>query len=268
MTEDRVMALQGEVWMTIGGRKLGGQERVALLAAIAEHGSITAAARAVGLSYKAAWDAIEAMNNLAGEPLLARAAGGKGGGGTRLTGRGAQLVANFRQIEAAHRQFVDHLSAQSQTLADDLLMLRRMTMRTSARNQFSGTVVAIREGAVNDEVTLEAVGGVRIVATITRDSRESLGLAPGAQAFALIKASSVIVATDLAGARLSARNQLAGAITRVVPGPVNTEVSITLPGGGVIAAIVTRDSSEALGLVEGRAALAVFKASSVIIGTP
>lgn len=269
MNDDhKTLALQGNVWMTIGGQKLGGQDRVELLSAIAAHGSITAAAKAVGISYKGAWDAIEAMNNLAGEPLLERVAGGKGGGGTRLTSRGTQLVENFRKIEAAHRQFVAHLSEQSHALADDLLMIRRMKMKTSARNQFSGTVVALKEGAVNDEVTLAVVGGQHIVATITRDSRESLGLVVGAEAFALVKASSVIVVTDLGGARLSARNQLAGTISRVVPGAVNTEVSIDLPGGGVIAAIVTRDSGEALGLAEGGAAVAVFKASSVIVGTP
>ncbi|MBY0557601.1 MAG: LysR family transcriptional regulator, partial [Burkholderiaceae bacterium] len=92
------MALEGHVWMTIDGQKLGGRERMALLAAIAGHGSITAAAKAVGLSYKGAWDAIEAMNNLAGVPLLERLAGGKGGGGTRLTARGQQLVENFAKI--------------------------------------------------------------------------------------------------------------------------------------------------------------------------
>lgn len=262
------VTLQASLWMTIDGQKLGGADRVALLAAIAEQGSITAAAKAVGISYKGAWDAIEAMNNLAGEPLLERAAGGKGGGGTRLTARGAQLVENFHKIEQEHRKFVAHLSKQSHALADDFLMIQRMKMKTSARNQFSGKVVDLKEGAINDEVTLEVVGGQRIVGTITRDSRDSLGLAVGAEAFALVKASSVIVVTDLAGARLSARNQLAGKVTRVLPGAVNTEVSIALPGGAVIAAIVTRESGETLGLAEGGDAIAVFKASSVILGTP
>lgn len=262
------VVLQANLWMTIDGQRLGGEDRVALLAAIAEQGSITAAAKAVGISYKGAWDAIEAMNNLAGEPLLERAAGGKGGGGTRLTARGAQLVENFRKIEEEHRKFVAHLSGQSHALADDFLLIQRMKMKTSARNQFSGKVVELKEGAINDEVTLEVVGGQRIVGTVTRDSRDSLGLAVGAEAFALVKASSVIVVTDLAGARLSARNQLAGKITRVLPGAVNTEVSIALPGGAVIAAIVTRESGETMGLAEGGAATAVFKASSVILGTP
>lgn len=271
------LALQGQVWMTVGEQKLGGQDRMALLSAIASHGSITAAAKAVGLSYKGAWDAIEAMNNLAGEPLLERAAGGKGGGGTRLTARGAQLVENFAKIEEEHRKFVAHLSSQSHALADDFLMIRKMNMKTSARNQFSGKVVHVAEGAVNDEVTLEVLGGQHIVSTITRESRISLGLAPGAEAFALVKASSVIVVVEdepAAGEdapgrgrmRLSARNQLAGTISRVLPGAVHTEVSIALPGGAVIAAMITRDSSAALELVEGAAVLAVFKASSVIIG--
>jgi molybdate transport system regulatory protein len=261
------MALQGNVWMTVGGEKLGGPDRVALLAAIAETGSITGAAKAVKMSYKGAWDAIDAMNNLAGATLVERVAGGKGGGGTRLTARGAQLVANFRQIAAEHARFIAHLSSQSHGLADDFLLIRKMQMQTSARNQFSGTVTALQRGAVNDEVVLEILGGQHIVATITRDSCDSLGLQVGAAAFALVKASSVIVVTDAAGARFSARNQLAGTVARLQPGAVNTEVSIVLPGGGTIAAIITRDSAEQLGLVVGAAATAIFKASSVILGT-
>ena len=262
------MELQGTVWMTIDGQKLGGQDRVALLAAIAATGSITSAAKAVGMSYKGAWDAIEAMNNLAGEPLLERVAGGKGGGGTRLTARGAQLVENFRKIDEEHRKFVAHLSGQSHALADDFLLIQRMKMKTSARNQFSGKVVDLKEGAVNDEITLEIQGGQRIVAAITRDSSDSLSLTIGAEAFALIKASSVIVVAEMGTARLSARNQLAGKVTRLQAGAVNTEVSIELGGGGVIAAIVTRESGDALALQVGSEVSAVFKASSVIIGTP
>jgi len=262
------MELRGNVWLTIDGQKLGGQDRVALLAAVAAEGSITAAAKAVGMSYKGAWDAIEAMNNLAGEPLVERAAGGRGGGGTRLTQRGSQLVENFRKIDEEHQRFVAHLSAQSHALADDFLLIQRMKMKTSARNQFSGKVVALKHGAVNDEVVLEIVGGQKLVATITCDSSEGLGLDVGVEAFALIKASSVIVATELGDVKLSARNRLTGKVSRVLPGAVNTEVTIELAGGGTIAAIVTRDSGESLGLEVGTEASAIFKASSVIIGTP
>ena len=86
---DKRIELGGSVWMTVGGENLGGQGRMALLSLVGTHGSITHAAKAMGMSYKAAWDAIDTMNNLAGEPLVERLAGGKGGGGTRLTARGS-----------------------------------------------------------------------------------------------------------------------------------------------------------------------------------
>ena len=139
-------------------------------------------------------------------------------------------------------------------------------MKTSARNQFAGTVHAVRSGAINDEIDLAVAGGLHLVATVTRESRDELGLAPGAKAFALVKASSIILVTDAADVRLSARNQLAGQVTRVVPGAVNTEVVLALPGGGSVAAIITNESGQSLQLATGSAATAIFKASSVIIG--
>jgi len=265
---DTPIALRGSIWMTVGGATLGGPDRVALLASIADCGSITQAANAVGMSYKAAWDAIDTMNNLAGEPLVERVSGGKGGGGTRLTRRGRQLVDNFRIIEREHGRFVEQLARQSEDIADDYLLIRRMGMKTSARNQFLGTVTAVRAGAVNDEVELQIAGGHAVVAIVTHESARSLGLCPGAEAFALIKASSVIVVTHAGGARFSARNRLAGVISRVQPGAVNAEVVIDLPGGGSVAAIVTDESCRALGLAQGTSATAMFKASSVIVGIP
>ncbi len=264
----KAIELRGSVWMTVGGENFGGPGRVELLARIAECGSITHAAKAMKMSYKAAWDAIDSMNNLAGEPLVERLTGGKGGGGTHLTQRGRQLVDNFRIIEREHRKFVDQLSQQADGIADDFLLIRKMNMKTSARNQFLGKVAEVRRGATNDEIDLEIAGGQRIVAIVTHESTAILGLQPGAEAFALIKASSVIVVTDGQGAKFSARNQVPGVISRVQPGAVNTEVVIDLAGGGAIAAIVTNESSNTLELVVGKPATAIFKASSVILGVP
>lgn len=267
-TDDKEIALEGTVWMTVGGAHLGGTNRVELLAALAHGGSITAAAKAVGLSYKAAWDAIDTMNNLAGEPLVERVTGGKGGGGTRLTARGAQLVANFKTIEQVHHDFLERLNRQAGAVVDDFALFSRFKMNTSARNQFFGTVTRVTRGAVNDEIELTIAGGQQLIAIVTRESTENLGLAPGRQAFALIKSSSVIVMTGGAGARLSARNQLAGIVTRLTRGAVNAEVVIELAGGGNVAATITNDSLETLGLEQGGTATALFKASSVILGVP
>lgn len=141
-------------------------------------------------------------------------------------------------------------------------------MKTSARNQFVGKVVAVRRGAVNDEIELAIAGNQHIVATVTRESTENLGLAPGREAVALVKASSVILMVDGDTAKLSTRNQLAGKVARVEPGAVNAEVLVELPDGGTVAAIVTIESAKKLDLRPGKPVTALFKASSVIVGTP
>ena len=69
-------------------------------------------------------------------------------------------------------------------------------MKISARNTFKGTIKKVVTGAVDAEVTLEISPGVEIVSVITKTSAETLGLAEGKEAYAVIKASDIIVATD------------------------------------------------------------------------
>lgn len=69
-------------------------------------------------------------------------------------------------------------------------------MEISARNAFKGTVKKIIIGAVNDEVSIEIAPGVEVTAVITKTSAETLGLQEGKQAYAIIKASDVIVSVD------------------------------------------------------------------------
>ena len=249
------------------GRGLANPRWMALLAAIAESGSITAAAKAAGLSYKAAWDAVDAMNNLAGKPVVATAVGGKGGGGARLTARGVKLLGTYRIVAEENQRFLAGINARLQDADRDLRVLGGLGLRTSARNQWAGTVSKVRHGTVNDEVELQLAGGDRLVAIVTHESVEDLGLAVGQPAIALVKASSVMVATGDGGRlRLSARNQLAGKVDRVTPGAVNTEVVIALRGGNTVASTITNVAARTLKLRAGQPALAVFKASSVILG--
>ena len=270
-----VLALEGTLWMTANGALLGGRNRIDLLRAIGSIGSITHAAKSVGVSYKAAWDAVDAMNNLAGAALVERSAGGRGGGRTALTPHGKRLLARYDEVDALHRRFVEHLSEGGADLAHELDLMRMLNMKTSARNHFVGQVSAIAKGAVNDEIELALASGHTIVAVVTHESTEALGLEVGVRAFALVKASSILIATDLEPARLSARNQLTGKVVRVAPGAVNGEVVLSLGKSGstedsalTVAAIVTSASVKALDLKRGATATAVFKASSVIVGVP
>jgi molybdate transport system regulatory protein len=197
--------------------------------------------------------------------LVERSTGGRGGGGSQLTAHGARLVQRFEQIDAVHARFMKLLDDAAVDLDQDFSLLKMLNMKTSARNQFIGTVTAVRAGAVNDEVELTLASGQRIVAVVTRDSTEALGLRTHLTAIALVKASSVLVATDLAGSKLSARNQLPGVVSTLAPGAVNAEVTIDVDGGGSVAATVTLESVQSLGLAPGVRATAFFKASSVIL---
>lgn len=258
------LELDGSIWLRSGDQTWGGAQRIALLAQIGATGSITAAARAVGMSYKGAWDAIDTMNNLAGVPLVERAAGGKGGGGTRLTAEARTLIARFNRLQEEHQRFMQHLASQG--LAGDLDLMRRFMLKTSARNRLLGRVDGLRPGAVNDEIRIVITGGHLLRATITRESTAELDLRPGREVIALIKASAVLVGLPGPGLRLSADNRLPGRVAQLRGGAVNDEVVIDLEGGGTLVAVITRDSARELALAEGSPVQAIFSASSVILG--
>ena len=245
--------------------------RVRLLEAIGRFGSISQAAKAVPLSYKAAWDAIDTMNNLAPEPLVLRVTGGRQGGGTRLTDYGRRVIAMYRALEIETQAALERVAAR---LAEDApadiedfrRLMHNMSMKTSARNQFYGRISALHDDAVDFEVRLNLDRHTEIVAVITRASAENLGLAVGKEVLALVKSSSVLISTERA-LRLSARNQLWGEVAAILPGSVNDEVTLALPSGKRVTAVVTHGSCEALALAAGTPACAIFKSSSVILAT-
>lgn len=140
-------------------------------------------------------------------------------------------------------------------------------MKSSARNQFPGKVTSIVAGPVNAEVEITLASGDRIVSIVTMGSVKDLGLKEGAEATALIKAPWVILMTDDAGLKTSARNHLRGAVSRLVKGAVNTEVTMETSGGLTVNAIITNESVESLGLDIGKPVSAIVKASHVILAT-
>lgn len=260
------LQVSGSLWLHRGNASLGGQARIALLEHIAAQGSITAAARAAGMSYKAAWDAVDAMNQLAGEPLVERSTGGRGGGGTRLTARGAKLVAAFRAVEAAQQQFLARVAGDLEPFGEQWPLISRLALQTSARNQLHGTISGIRSCGVNDEVTLALPGGETITASLTHHSTQTLGLAVGGEAFALVKAPWIDVARDADLAGLPAANRLAGTIDAITDEGGQAEILLALPGGSRLAAVVPHETVSARGLAPGAGATAAFAAASVIIG--
>lgn len=246
-----------------------GDTRVRLLEAIAEHGSITQAARHVPLSYKAAWDAVDAMNNLADQPLVARSTGGRDGGGTRLTEHGQRVVAMYRAVEAEYQAALDRLAPQfAQAPGGDVQsfqrLLRRMSVRISARNQFVGTVSGLHAGAVDVEVLVRLDAQHEIAAVVTPESAEQLGLGLGREVIVLVKAPAMqLVAAGRA--RGAARNRLCGTVQRIVEGPRSAEVTLDLGGGRTATAVVPLALVLSLGLAKGVEACATFKGASALL---
>ena len=240
-----------------------GEARVRLLEAIAARGSISAAAKDVGLSYKGAWDAVQALNNLADRPLIVAHPGGAAGGAAKVTPAGEMLIAAFRRIETELGQLASRLG---ESLAGDAGQLSwSLAMKTSARNALRGRVSKVQPGAVNCEVQIEVSPKVRIVAIVTRESVEDLGLEVGRPALALIASSFVILAEADPTFRTSARNRIVGQVIRHERGAVNDEVVLEIDEGKTLTATITRESAEVLEIVPGLQLQALIKASHVIL---
>lgn len=266
MTSNSELKVAGSLWLGRDEQNMLSDKRIALLQSVGECGSITQAAKAVGLSYKGAWDAVDAMNSMFGEPLVVTMTGGKGGGGTQLTATGIRIVDAYGALRREQQRFLKAASAGIEDFDNVYRMIRRLSVKTSARNQFFGKVSAIKQGPVNVEVELTLTGGDKVHSVITHDGLDNLGLKIGSEAWALVKASWIILALPEAADKVSARNRLLGKVARITPGTVNTEVVLQLDGGNTVSVIITNDSVAALCLVEELEVCAVFKASSVILG--
>ncbi|MET0274380.1 MAG: TOBE domain-containing protein [Phenylobacterium sp.] len=236
-----------------------GLDRVALIEAVDELGSISAAAKRLGLSYKGAWDIVQALNNLFDEPLIGAAPGGRAGGAATVTPRGRAVVQAFRRVQTEIDAALAKLDGQ---VAGDLFW--SLGMRTSARNALRGRISHVTPGAVSAEVSLDLGGGVTIVAILTRRSVDELGLEVGKPAIALIKASFVVLARG-DNLRTSARNQIPGVVVGREDGAVNSEIALDIGAGKTLVATVTLESAQALELAPGEAVTALIKAPHVIL---
>ncbi|PYC27908.1 TOBE domain-containing protein [Pseudomonas mosselii] len=238
-------------------------QRIALLQHVAEQGSITRAAKAAGISYKAAWDAIDELNNLAAQPLVERSTGGRGGGGARLSAEGERVLRLYQRLQALQAEILESAEDSS-----DLDLLSRLMLRTSARNQLQGRISGLRREGRHDRISLDLGGGLEIEALITRGSTERLELALGGTVVALLKAGWV----RLLGADETPEpgsNCLKAKVEEVLieeDGP--GEVRLALGNGQTLCAIA-ETAWLALRQVQPGSALRVqFHPSFVLLGVP
>lgn len=139
-------------------------------------------------------------------------------------------------------------------------------MKISARNQLKGVVSAVKDGAVNGIVCLD-LGGIAITADITMASIKELGIAEGKEAYAIVKASNVMLAAGSEPVKgISARNQLVGTVSTIKKGAVNGHVALELSDGNIVTGSITNAAIDDLGLEVGAPAIAIVKSTDVIVG--
>lgn len=232
-------------------------KRLDILRRIDAAGSISEAARAAGVSYKAAWQAIETLSNLAGTALVEKVVGGSGGGGAQLTATGRRLLEVADRLAAARSAVLAGLaSAGDEVRGSGLLALG---LRTSMRNQLPCTVssLAVSGGAVL--VTLALSDDSTLRSRITSESAELLGLKAGLPLIALCKATAVTVGADFAASAGS--NLLAGTISRATPASDDREVSLRLASGIQLVGF----ASETCRLPVGRTAVARVDEAAIVL---
>ena len=245
-----------------------GRERIKLLEAVGREGSISAAARAVGLSYKAAWDALDAMQNLVTKPLLEKKAGGRSGGGAVLTPQALKLIETFHQLEAG-------LAIMIQNASDDLSdiglsstgLLHGFMMKTSARNVLSGHVQAITIESPAAFVDIRISDNVSIQAEITAKSVERLGLVKHRQVAALIKATFVKVAPKTDKKLPNKINYIEGVLRDINTGEASVELVVEIDAGKTLVATARPNDAIVKQLKTDMPVIASFDAENIIIAT-
>ena len=223
--------------------------RIDVLRHIQACGSISEAARQVGISYKAAWQALDTLSNLAGVQLVQRSVGGKGGGGAVLTPDALLLLEAADAMVQAREQLSTQLQlAQNQPQSPSDMpragisvatTLARLQVVTSMRNQWPCIVESVQDNGPMVVVQMRgAEAGAKqfsVRSHITGESAQLLGLKPGLPVLAMCKATAVVVAADavdVAGITMAQTpNCWQGSVARATRGGTVQELAVRLGAG-------------------------------------
>ncbi len=239
-----------------------GSDRIALLKAIDRRGSISAAGSEVALSFRAAWDAVQAINALFDDPLILAKAGGAGGGGAVLSPRGRALIERYERLERDVGALVADLETafegggRDPPLDRPAPLLRPPTApRTSARNALAGVISGMRSDEVSCDLVIAVAPRLALRAQITRGSAQALGLRLGLSVQALIKSNFVELHAESGGRSGGGRGgggrnpfELLGVVSSRTAGRRSEEVLVTLDAGATLTATSDRGRGDSLAL--------------------
>ena len=209
-------------------------KRIEILRFIAKSGSISQAARDAGVSYKAAWQVIDTLSNLAGVALVERAVGGLGGGGARITVAGEKLLSIADLLGEARKQVFGLSISSELLLTRPNPVLPRIGIRFRMHNKSPCTVEMLQTRGQVVRMYLQLAEGATLVARITRASAELLGLKKNLPVLALFKATAVRIMVgclSLVNEKFATQETLFGQVMRINRGTAGDEVSLQLDSG-------------------------------------
>lgn len=227
------MKFEGKLWLDLDGYGAAGQGRIKLLELIEETGSITKAAKAMKMSYKAAWDGINNLNEAYGKPLVERQAGGKGGGGTRLTQEGQELIQSYKYFSRMNSAYLQDLSNA---------------------NRIKGKIISIS----GQYATAETGSGDIISCTLMDET-----ISESSEITLLIRPADIIL-IDSDGFNTSAKNIFNCKISSLAENDTFTDVHLSTTKGTKFKASITSTSAKKLSLKIGKEIFILFKTTSVV----
>jgi|GEM_PF-6200550 len=246
--------------MVTGTKRLE-SDRMALLHSIQQKGTLTEAAKDIGISYKTACAWLDALNNAADEPLLTASHGGNSRGGTVLTELGVAYLERYERMVNLHAR----MQSELETAGELSGFLQRLRLRTSARNHLHGVVLDISGGKVQCLVTLQLSANITIQAKVSREAVYEMDLTIGTRIAAVFKAASVHLESNLETCSPLPPNCWRGKVIRVHADLESVDVTLDLDGQHTVSALVDRERWDAIQSESPDQATAIISPAHVLL---
>jgi len=252
-----IFDVDGSIWIKKDNRGFIGRGRVELLQNIQIHGSISKAAKAMKMSYKAAWDSVDIMNKLSNKPLVTKITGGKGGGGTVITSHAKELIHAFEEVSSLYRNYFETLSdsfnEQIVDEEDDEPVFSRL----------QGTICDKRNVNENYEIAIALKSGQILTSIESKKFVIEKALEIKDEINFLIQTNNIVLTKEVLDN--SARNLLKGKVSKITDDGINANITIECGNEDIIHAKITSSSCNKLKVKVADTIYAQFKAYNITI---
>ncbi len=256
------MHIDSSLWFDKDKKGFLGKGRIELLKNIDRYGSLSKAAKAMNMSYKAAWDSLNEMKNLSNEELIISSTGGSGGGGSRLTKSAKEYIKMYDLLFESQQKFLKAIESHTKSFGDLQTFLQRSSLRTSARNQLFGRVKRVYRGKISSKILISVAKDIEIISSITNQSIKELGIKKEQNVFVLIKAPWVKISKE----KKDGENQIECVVKKIKTEETLVELKLQISPTLSLISVMQTEEFEALHVEPDERIIASFRPNDTIIG--